>query len=681
MGKTLSTIVIIQARLNSIRFPNKIMQKINGKPLIEILIERVALAKEVNKIVVATSTNKKNKKLIEFLKRKKISFYQGSENNVLKRYYDAATKNKFKNIIRITGDCPLVDPALIDQYVKIFKEKKVDYLSNICPPTYPDGLDLEIFTYNTLKKTYLKAKNKYDQEHVTPYIQRSDDFKKINITYKEDHSKLRLTIDEKKDLEIIKLVFKKFYPKIIFSFEDILKFIKKNPLKFRINSSIIRNEGAKMSKTQKLWKRAKIIIPGGNMILSKRPELFLPGKWPAYYKKAKGYNIWDLDGKKYSDISLMGVGSNALGYANSEIDNAVIKAINNSNLSTLNCPEEVELCEKLLELHPWADMARLARTGGEASAMCVRIARAATGKEKIAFCGYHGWHDWYLASNLKNKDNLKPHLMGGLEANGVPSSLKDTAFPFQYNKFDELEKIVKDHDIGTVKMEVSRNFKPKDNFLKKVRDLCNKKNIVLIFDECSSGFRQTFGGLHKIYNVEPDMAWFGKALGNGYAITAIIGKQKVMDSTQNTFMSSTFWSERSGPVAALKTLEIMEKTKSWETLTKIGKSVQKKWQEIARKNNLKIKVTGIPALSAFSLDYDNWLKYKTYITQEMLKKNFLATNALFVSVKHDEKVLNRYFDLLDDIFNDISKFEKNIGAPIDEKLESEVCHGGFQRLN
>ena len=657
------------------------MQKINGKPLIEILIERVSSAKEVTKIVVVTSINKKNKNLVEFLKKKKIDFYQGSENNVLKRYYDVAKRNKFKNIIRITGDCPLVDPALIDQYVKIFKKKKVDYLSNICPPTYPDGLDLEIFTYDTLKKTYLKAKNKYDQEHVTPYIQKSDNFKKINITYKEDHSKLRLTIDEKKDLEVIKVVFKEFYPKITFSFEDVLKFIKKNPLKFKINSSIIRNEGSKMSKTQKLWKRAKIIIPGGNMLLSKRPELFLPGKWPAYYKKAKGCNIWDLDGKKYKDMSLMGIGSNTLGYANSEIDNAVIKAINNSNMSTLNCPEEVELCEKLLGLHPWADMARLARTGGEASAMCVRIARAATGKEKIAFCGYHGWHDWYLASNLKNKDNLKPHLMGGLEANGVPSSLKDTSFPFQYNKFEELEKIVKEHDIGTVKMEVSRNFKPKNNFLKKVRDLCNKKNIVLIFDECSSGFRQTFGGLHKIYNVEPDIAWFGKALGNGYAITAIIGKQKVMDSAQNTFMSSTFWTERSGPVAALKTLEIMERTKSWEILTKIGKNIQKKWQEIAIKNNLKIKITGIPALSAFSLDYDNWLKYKTYITQEMLKKNFLATNALFVSVKHDEKVLNRYFDLLNNIFNDILKFERGIGASIDEKLESEVCHGGFQRLN
>ena len=475
MDKTLSAIAIIQARLNSIRFPSKIMQKINGKPLIEILIERVSSAKEVTKIVVVTSINKKNKNLVEFLKKKKIDFYQGSENNVLKRYYDVAKRNKFKNIIRITGDCPLVDPALIDQYVKIFKKKKVDYLSNICPPTYPDGLDLEIFTYDTLKKTYLKAKNKYDQEHVTPYIQKSDNFKKINITYKEDHSKLRLTIDEKKDLEVIKVVFKEFYPKITFSFEDVLKFIKKNPLKFKINSSIIRNEGSKMSKTQKLWKRAKIIIPGGNMLLSKRPELFLPGKWPAYYKKAKGCNIWDLDGKKYKDMSLMGIGSNTLGYANSEIDNAVIKAINNSNMSTLNCPEEVELCEKLLGLHPWADMARLARTGGEASAMCVRIARAATGKEKIAFCGYHGWHDWYLASNLKNKDNLKPHLMGGLEANGVPSSLKDTSFPFQYNKFEELEKIVKEHDIGTVKMEVSRNFKPKNNFLKKLETFVIKK--------------------------------------------------------------------------------------------------------------------------------------------------------------------------------------------------------------
>ena len=419
------------------------------------------------------------------------------------------------------------------------------------------------------------------------------------------------------------------------------------------------------------------------MLLSKRPELFLPNIWPAYYKKAKNCNIWDLDGTKYTDVSLMGVGSNALGYANTEIDQAVIKAISDSNMSTLNCKEEVHLCEKLLDIHKWADMAKLGRTGGETSAMCVRIARAASGKEKIAFCGYHGWHDWYLSANIKNKNNLQSHLMGGLEANGVPRSLKNTAFPFSYNRFDELENIVKNHDIGTIKMEVSRNFKPKNNFLKKIRTLCDKKNIILIFDECSSGFRQSFGGLHlhKDYNVKPDIAWFGKALGNGYGITAIIGKKKILDYAQGSFMSSTFWTERSGPVAAIKTLEIMERTKSWKILTKKGSEIQKKWKNIASSNNLKLNVLGIPALSTFSIDSNNWLKYKTYITQEMLKKKFLASNAFFVSTKHSDKILNRYYDLLNDIFHKINKFEKSIGPSIDEKLDTEVCHSGFKRLN
>ena len=417
-----------------------------------------------------------------------------------------------------------------------------------------------------------------------------------------------------------------------------MKKILTSKKKLSYNEYLKRNEGSTMSKTSKLWRRAKKLIPGGNMLLSKRPELFHPELWPAYYKKAKDCTIWDLDGKKYSDVSLMGVGSNILGYANNEVDKAVKQAISNSNISTLNCAEEVELCERLVDMHPWSDMARLARTGGEASAISVRIARAASGKSKIAFCGYHGWHDWYLSANLKNINNLGPHLMPGLDPAGVPNSLKNTAIPFHYNRFDQLEKIVRDHDIGAIKMEVSRNQRPKNNFLKKVRALCDKKKIILIFDECSSGFRQSFGGLHKLFGVNPDMAWFGKALGNGYGITAIIGIREIMDHAQNSFISSTFWTERSGPVAANKTLEIMEKTKSWEKITKIGREIQDKWKSIAKRHNLKIQINGIPALSSFSIISDDWLKYKTYITQEMLKKKYLATNAFFVSVKHDKKI-------------------------------------------
>ena len=299
-----------------------------------------------------------------------------------------------------------------------------------------------------------------------------------------------------------------------------------------------------------LWLRAKKVIPGGNMLLSKRPEMFLPNLWPAYFSSAKGFNVWDLDGVKYIDMSLMGVGTNTLGYGHPQVDIAVKKNIGLGNLTTLNCPEEVFLAEKLIEMHPWADMAKFTRSGGEANAVAIRIARAAAGKDGVAICGYHGWHDWYLAANLNNDDQLDGHLLPGLKPNGVPRSLIGTVFPFNYNEIGELERLVSDNRIGVIKMEVSRNQIPKNDFLKKVRDLATQNGIVLVFDECTSGFRETFGGLHLKYGVNPDMAVFGKTLGNGYAINAVLGRRCVMDSAQSTFISSTFWTERIGPTAS-----------------------------------------------------------------------------------------------------------------------------------
>jgi glutamate-1-semialdehyde 2,1-aminomutase len=682
MVKPLNIVAIVQARCNSLRFPNKILKRISGTPMIILQYRRIKRSKIINNVIIATSSHPTNKKLVELLQSEKINYFIGSHANVLKRYYETAKIFKADVVIRLTGDCPLVDPDLIDQVIKKFLEKKVDFASNVITPTYPDGLDIEIFNMKTLIKTFRYAKSKYDLEHVTSFMLHIKDIKILSIKSNLNASSLRWCVDEVEDFKIINAIFNHFKPNIYFNWKSVYKLVNKFPKKFQSNKTIERNQGASMTITQKLWKRAKQIIPGGNMLLSKRPELFLPNIWPAYYKKAKDCFIWDLDGKKYTDVSLMGVGSNSLGYANIEIDKAVTKAISNSNMSTLNCREEVDLCEKLLDMHQWADMAKLGRTGGETSAMCVRIARAASGKEKIAFCGYHGWHDWYLSANIKDKNNLKTHLMTGLEAKGVPNSLLNTAFPFTYNRFDELEEIVKKHDIGAIKMEVSRNFKPEDDFLKKIRKLCDRKNIILIFDECSSGFRQNFGGLHlhKDFGVIPDMAWFGKAMGNGYGITAIIGKKKVMDYVQDIFMSSTFWTERSGPVAALKTLEIMERTKSWEVITKKGIQIQNNWKKIAQSNNLKINISGLPALSTFNLTSKDWLKYKTYITQEMIKKNFLASNAFFVSTKHTDKILITYFDLLNDIFHNIEKFEKN-NSSVDEKLETTVCQSGFQRLN
>ncbi len=288
-----------------------------------------------------------------------------------------------------------------------------------------------------------------------------------------------------------------------------------------------------MGKGQELYKKAKTMIPGGTSLLSKRPEQLLPENWPAYYCKSKGCRVWDLDGREYIDCSMMGIGTNVLGYANEAVDEAVIKVVKDGNLTTLNCPEEVYLAEKLLQMNPWAGGVRYTRGGGEANSMCVRIARAFSGKDKIAICGYHGWHDWYVSVNLADDNALNGHLLPGIPTGGVPKVLRGTSIPFHYNNFAELEEIVeKNSDLAAVKMEVCRNFGPEDNFLRKVRNLCTERGIVLIFDECTSGFRETFGGLFNKYGVNPDMTIYSKTIANGYALSAVVGRKDIMEAAQ-----------------------------------------------------------------------------------------------------------------------------------------------------
>ncbi len=435
------------------------------------------------------------------------------------------------------------------------------------------------------------------------------------------------------------------------------------------------------NKTQLTWKKAKKIIPGGNMLLSKRPEIFLPNKWPAYFKKAKGCFVTDLDNKTYLDMSLMGVGTCILGYANNEVDKSVTENIKKGNMSSLNCEEEFLLSKKLLSINKWADMVKFARTGGEANAIAVRIARAASNpkKQNIAICGYHGWHDWYLSANIKNKKNLDAHLLSGLSTKGVPKNLRGTVYPFNFNNISELTKIVKKNNIGIVKMEIFRSYPPTKEFLEAIKYLKNKYKFILIFDECTSGFRETYGGLHKKFNIFPDICIYGKAMGNGYGITAVLGKKSIMDKAQKTFISSTFWTERVGPTAALKTLEIMKKIKSWELISKKGKFFKQRLIKLAKKYDLPINVFGSDGIPSFNFDSNNNLKYKTYITQEMLKSNILASNVIYISIKHDSKKFNDYFNCLEPIFQKLAECES--GRKISQLLEGPVCHSTFQRLN
>jgi len=427
-----------------------------------------------------------------------------------------------------------------------------------------------------------------------------------------------------------------------------------------------------------LWQKAKELIPGGSMLLSKRSEMYLPQGWPAYFDRTQGCSIWDLDGREFKDLSLMGVGTNILGYSNPEVDNAVMETVRKGNLSTLNAPEEIYLAEKLIELHPWADMVRYARSGGEICAIAVRIARAATGKDKVAFCGYHGWHDWYLAANLGEDDSLDGHLLPGLDPNGVPRALAGTSIPFQFNDLEALTNILRnDPEVGAIYMEVQRSDPPAPGFLEGVRALATKYNAVLIFDECTSGFRRTLGGMHLHYGVEPDLATFGKTLGNGYAITAVIGRESVMQAAQKTFISSTFWTERIGPTAALATLKVMEETNAPQRVHEIGIQVQQRWVELGTAHGLVVTPGGLPALANFSIDNYDPLAVKTYITQAMLDHGYLASNSMYTSIAHTPEVLDQYFEALGTVFAQITRSsDPNLG----ELLPQGSAQAGFKRL-
>lgn len=433
-------------------------------------------------------------------------------------------------------------------------------------------------------------------------------------------------------------------------------------------------------KGPQLWVRAKTLIPGGSQLLSKRAERFLPGFWPSYYERAKGCEVWDLDGNRFYDFAQMGVGSCVLGYADDEVDAEVISAIRRGSMCTLNSPEEVKLAELLISLHPWSEMARFARSGGEACSIAIRIARAFSGKDKVAFCGYHGWHDWYLSANIADSKNLDGQLLPGLLPAGVPRGLKGIALPFQYNKIETLEKIVQDHgkDIGVIILEPIRGSTPKQGFLEKIRKIADQLKAILIFDEVTSGFRVCAGGIHLTLGVDPDMAVFAKGLGNGYPIAAVLGRKKIMEAAMDTFISSTTWTERVGSAAGIATIKKFQAIKASDNLIRYGKKIIKGLKKTAVKNKIKLLVSGIPPLIYLNFNYHNSKEVQTFFTQEMLKRGFLVGSAIYTTNAYTDKIIDSFLDATNKVFQQIKKDIKT--GTIQKRIRGGIIHSGFTRL-
>ena len=430
---------------------------------------------------------------------------------------------------------------------------------------------------------------------------------------------------------------------------------------------------------QALYRRAKARIPGGTQLLSKRPEMFAPDVWPAYFREARGCEVIDTDGKRYLDFSYNGIGSCLLGYRDPDVTAAVRRRLELGAMSTLNPPEEAELADRLCALHPWAEAVRFARTGGEIAAIAVRIARATTGRDRVAVCGYHGWHDWYLATNLGEGDELDDLLLPGLEPAGVPRALRGTTLAFPFNDLPAFRRILAEHggELAAVVMEPCRHHLPEPGFLEAVREETRRCGILLVFDEITVGFRLALGGAHLLLGVVPDLAVFAKALGNGHPMAAVLGTAAAMAGAQRSFISSTYWTESIGPAAALATLAKMETVDLPSRLARVGREIRRVWRNAAAGLPLVVS-DGFDCMPRARFEHPAANALRTLFTTLMLDRGFLATLAVYPTFAHDETAIADYETAVREVFAHLATALRDGTA--EQQLRGPQAHTGFRRL-
>ncbi len=432
--------------------------------------------------------------------------------------------------------------------------------------------------------------------------------------------------------------------------------------------------------TKTLRDAAHRLIPGGTQLLSKRPELFLPEQWPTFYQSASGVHVVDADGCRFVDVTIHAVGSCPLGYADPDVEEAVVAAVRAGSMASLNCPEEIELAELLCELHPFAEMVRYTRTGGEAMAVAVRVARAATGRSKVAFAGYHGWHDWYIAANLADQGALDGHLLPQIDPAGVPAALSGSALAFELENVESLERVVEAHggELAAIILEPARYTLPDAGYLAKVKAIADGCGAVLIFDEITSGFRLHVGGAHQLIGVEPDVAVFAKAMSNGYPMGAIIGTRSVMEAAATSFISSTYWTERIGPTAAIATIRKLRAHDVPTRLAATGDRMRAGWEGAAGRHGLDIATRGVAPLPSFGLAYgERSGALATLYTQEMLDRGYLASAAFYASYAHTDAVVDAALEATDEAFATLA--EAVDAGDAEARLRGPVAYAGLRR--
>jgi glutamate-1-semialdehyde aminotransferase/spore coat polysaccharide biosynthesis protein SpsF (cytidylyltransferase family) len=677
-------VAIVQARMSSTRLPGKALADVRGRPMLWRVISRLRCARLLDEVLVATSENPSDNAIARFCEQEAVLCFRGSETDVLDRYYQAARAQGTDIVVRITGDCPLIDPIVVDSVVRRFLEGRFDYVSNALRYTYPDGLDTEVFSFTALEQAWREATKPSEREHVTPYL-RSGKFRVANV----DNDcllprNLRWTVDEPADLEFVRKVYDGFPGNDHFGMKEVLNFLSHESGVQELNVSVFTNEGYCRSlyqeavagpaakrpqgKSLEWFRRSERVIPGCSQTFSKGYSQHVQGVAPVFLERGKGCRVWDVDGNEYIDF-IQGLLPNILGYADEEVNAAVARQISRGHSFSLPHPLEVELAERLTRLIPCAQMVRFGKNGSDATSGAVRAARAFTGRDLIACCGYHGWQDWYIGSTTRN--------------DGVPEAVSGLTHTFPYNDLNALEGLLTKHagKFAAVIMEPVNFIEPIPGYLQGVTDLAHRHGALLIFDEICSGFHFGLGGAQKRYNVIPDLACFGKAMGNGFPIACVLGRADVMKVFEKIFFSFTFAGEVASMAAAMKVIDILEQTDTLSRMEANGRVLQDGFNALAKLAGLsdRFACVGNPTWSLIKfLDAEgkDSVLLRSLVSQELAKRGILTLVSHNMSAAHDHVAVQRTLEAYAAVFKTLADWLQD---PSPERfLEGEMIQPVFR---
>jgi glutamate-1-semialdehyde 2,1-aminomutase/spore coat polysaccharide biosynthesis protein SpsF len=672
--------------MGSTRFPGKVLADLDGQPMLLRIVHRVERSAKIQQTIVVTSDQKSDDRVAELCSARGITVFRGSEKDVLDRFYQAAKTFHGDIVVRITGDCPFIDPEVIDRVVSGYLSVPCDYASNTVICTYPDGLDTEVFSFAALENAWRNGRRAADREHVTPYLRTSQRFRLRNVESGLGRSlrHLRWTVDEPCDLEFARAVYSRFGGQDTFGWQEVLRLIDKEPALTRLNAGRVRNEGyyhsiaeepalpavkVELTRSKDLAKEAANLIPGASQTLSKGPTQYVQGVAPTFLTKGEGCRVWDPDGNRYIDYS-MGLGPMILGYGYPAVDEAVRKQLADGVTFSLPHPLEITVAERLVEMIPCAEMVRFGKNGSDATAGAVRLARAFTGRDRIVCCGYHGWQDWFIGTTSFNA--------------GVPESVRRLTSTFEYNNIESLKRLLAEHprETAAVILEPVGIIEPAPGFLQEIRELCNADGCVLIFDEVITGFRLAQGGAQEYFGVLPDLACFGKAMANGYPLSAVVGSRRIMKCFESTFFSFTFGGEALSLAAADATMREIRAKNVIARLWEHGSNLMDGTNALAREFGLEkvVRCIGLPPRTVVTFTDESNREsslIKSLFQQECLRRGVFFSGAHNLSFSHTSEDIEYTLRVYRSVMEILGKAVRQ--RKISESLEGTPLQPVFRR--